>query len=66
MFRLLIDLDLNFVMNSQILWGDYETVPSLAIYELLRPDNAKFVSVIKFIWNGQSNKQITKEAKDEY
>ncbi|MFP4697557.1 MAG: TIGR02680 family protein [Eubacteriales bacterium] len=53
MFRLLVELDLSFIINSQILWGDYETVPSLAICELIRPNNAKFVSVIRYRWNGK-------------
>ncbi|QAA33568.1 TIGR02680 family protein [Clostridium manihotivorum] len=53
MFRLLDELGLDYVLNSQILWGDYETVPSLAICELIRPDNADFVTVIRYNWNGK-------------
>jgi len=53
MFRLLNELDLNYVINSQILWGDYDTVPSLSISELIRPDNADFVTVIRYNWNGK-------------
>lgn len=53
MFRLLVDLQLSFVMNSQVLWGDYDTVPSLSICDLLRPDNAKFVTVLRYEWNGK-------------
>lgn len=53
MFRLMIQLELNFIINSQVLWGDYDTVPSLAIYHLIRPLNAKCVTVIKYIWNGK-------------
>ena len=44
---------LNFVINSQILWGDYDTVPSLAIYQLVRPENARYVTVIPYVWNGR-------------
>ena len=54
MFRLMVEFDFNFMINSQILWGDYDTVPGLAIYQLIRPENAKFVSVIRYIWNGKS------------
>lgn len=54
MFRLMVSLDLNFMINSQVLWGDYETVPSLAIYQLVRPENAKYVTVIPYIWNGKT------------
>ena len=53
MFRLLNDLNLDYMINSQILWGDYDTVPSLAISELIRPDNADFVTVIRYYWNGR-------------
>lgn len=53
MFRLMIQLELNFIINSQVLWGDYDTVPGLAIFHLLRPQNAKYVTVMKYIWNGK-------------
>lgn len=53
MFRLLNDLNLDYMINSQILWGDYDTVPSLAISELIRPDNADFITVIRYYWNGR-------------
>lgn len=53
MFKLMEDLQFNFIINSQVLWGDYETVPGLAICELVRPKNANFVTVIRYIWDGQ-------------
>lgn len=53
MFRLMVECEFNFMINSQVLWGDYDTVPGLAIYQLLRPENAKFVTVIQYIWNGK-------------
>ena len=53
MFRLMVDFEFDFIINSQVLWGDYETVPQLAIYQLVRPENAKFVSVIPYQWNGK-------------
>lgn len=53
MFRLMVECRFNFMINSQVLWGDYDTVPALAIYQLLRPENAKFVTVIAYIWNGK-------------
>lgn len=59
MFRLMVEFDFNFMINSQILWGDYDTVPGLAIYQLIRPENAKFVSVIRYIWNGKSKIMAT-------
>ena len=52
MFRLMVEFEFDFMLNSQILWGDYETVPSIAIYQLVRPENAKCVGVISYVWNG--------------
>lgn len=52
MFRLMVNFEFNFIINSQILWGDYETVPALAVYQLIRPENAKYVTIIKYVWNG--------------
>ncbi|MCI6551928.1 MAG: TIGR02680 family protein [Lachnospiraceae bacterium] len=53
MFRLMVECKFNFMINSQVLWGDYDTIPGLAIYQLLRPENVKFVTVIAYIWNGK-------------
>ncbi|KNZ43140.1 TIGR02680 family protein [Acetobacterium bakii] len=62
MFRLLNDLDLSYIINSQILWGDYDTVDSLAISELIRPDNADFVTVLRYHWNGKVRKLVVDDA----
>lgn len=61
MFRLMVEFDFNFMINSQILWGDYDTVPALAIYQLIRPENAKYVSVIRYRWNGTVKSLATAE-----
>ena len=53
MFRLMIEFGFDFMLNSQILWGDYNTVPSIAIYQLVRPENVKYVTVISYVWNGK-------------
>lgn len=53
MFRLMVGCRFNFMINSQVLWGDYDTVPGLAIYYLQRPENAKFVAVTSYVWNGR-------------
>ena len=58
MFRLMVEFEFNFIINSQILYGDYETVPSLAIYQLLRPGNVKFVTVVSYIWNGKQREYV--------
>lgn len=62
MFRLLNELDLSYIVNSQILWGDYDTVDSLAISELIRPDNADFVTVLRYHWNGKVRKLVMDDA----
>lgn len=60
MFRLMVEFEFNFMINSQILWGDYETVPALAIYQLIRPENAKYVTVIPYVWNGKVRTMVDK------
>lgn len=62
MFRLLNELDLSYILNSQILWGDYDTVDALAISELIRPDNADFVTVLRYHWNGKVRKLVMDDA----
>ena len=52
MFALITKFGFDYIMNSQVLWGDYPACRSLAIYELFRPLNAPFVTVIAYIWNG--------------
>lgn len=54
MFRIVEELGFDYIMNSQVLWGDYDTVSSLSICELVRPKNASFVSVIRYLWDGNS------------
>ena len=61
MFRLMVELEFEFIINSQILWGDCDTVPSLAIYQLLRPENAKYVSVLPYKWNGKVRQLMVNE-----
>lgn len=54
MFRLMVQFGFDFMLNSQILWGDYDTVPKIAIYQLIRPENVKYVTVISYVWNGNA------------
>jgi len=53
MFKLVETLKFDYIMNSQALWGCYETVKSLRIAELLRPENSRFITVIFYHWNGK-------------
>jgi uncharacterized protein (TIGR02680 family) len=52
MFQVVEELGFNYIMNSQALWGDYDTVSNLSICELVRPKNADFVTVIRYRWDG--------------
>ncbi len=58
MFRLMVEFEFNFIINSQILWGDYDTVPGLAIYQLVRPENVRYVTVIRYLWNGSVRSMV--------
>ena len=65
MFRLMVKFDFNFIINSQVLWGDCDTLDALAIYQLLRPENAKFVTVMPYLWNGKAKEMVDDEEKME-
>ena len=53
MFELVGQLDFDYIMNSQSLWGCYETVPALRISEMHRPGNSQIVTIIHYTWNGK-------------
>ncbi|MCX7885505.1 MAG: TIGR02680 family protein [Caloramator sp.] len=53
MFRILKEMELDYILNSQVLWGTYDTVESLAIANIERPDNSDNVLVIRYLWNGR-------------
>lgn len=53
MFKLLEKMNLDYVLNSQVLWGDYETVKELAICELTKDREDDIVVVERFQWNGK-------------
>ncbi len=58
MFGILKYLDLDFIINSQILWGDYDTIDDLSICELVRPQNSSVVTVERYRWNGTYRRLI--------
>jgi uncharacterized protein (TIGR02680 family) len=64
MFEVVEHLGFNYIMNSQALWGDYDTISSLSIAELVRPKNADFVTVIRYEWDGKQ-KSLVIEAEEE-
>ena len=65
MFRLMSEFEFDFIINSQVLWGDSNTLDALAIYQLIRPENAKFVSVMPYLWNGYVKKLLENEEEVE-
>lgn len=65
MFRLMTEFEFDFIINSQVLWGDCDTLDALAIYQLLRPENAKFVTVMPYLWNGKTKELLEDERELE-
>lgn len=65
MFKLVEELHFNYIMNSQALWGDYDVVPALNIYELLRPANASYVTVVPYHWDGHVRQVVIQEGTDK-
>ena len=65
MFRLMTEFEFDFIINSQVLWGDCDTLDALAIYQLLRPENAKFVTVMPYLWNGKAKEMLDNEQEME-
>ena len=65
MFRLMVEFEFDFIINSQVLWGDCDTLHALAIYQLLRPENAKLVTVMPYLWNGKAKEMVDDEEKME-
>lgn len=58
MFGILNYLNLDFIINSQVLWGDYDTIEDLSICEIIRPLNSKAITVDRFRWNGKYKEQV--------
>ena len=65
MFRLMTEFRFDFLINSQVLWGDCDTLDALAIYQLIRPENAKFVTVMPYLWNGKTKELMEDENEME-
>ena len=61
MFDLMENLGFNYIINSQVLWGDYDTVSALAICELVRLRNDPYVTVIHYRWDGKIRHLVSRE-----
>lgn len=64
-FRILSELDLDYILTSQMLWGDYESVKNLSIAELYHMPESDVISVIRYIWNGSKKNLVTSEKEYE-
>lgn len=65
MFRMMAEFQFDFIINSQVLWGDCDTLDALAIYQLIRPENAKFITVMPYLWNGNKKELLENEEQVE-
>ncbi|WP_371932629.1 SbcC/MukB-like Walker B domain-containing protein [Bacillus carboniphilus] len=65
MFEVVEQLGFNYIMNSQALWGDYDTISSLSISELVRPKNADYVTVIRYEWDGKQKSLVFEEDQEQ-
>lgn len=61
MFLLLTEMGFDYIMTSQVLWGCYDTVPRLAIYEIYRPKDIRVVTLFHYRWNGKSKMLVEPE-----
>jgi hypothetical protein len=53
LFGLLVELDLDFIATSERLWGTHETVPELAITEVIRDAESQTIVLEHSRWNGR-------------
>ena len=58
LFGLLVQLDLDFVITSERLWGDHASVPSLAIYEALRDPGQRGIAQYHYRWDGATIESV--------
>jgi hypothetical protein len=59
MFQLLTEMQFDYMMTTQQLWGCYDTVPALSIYEIYRPEGADYVTLFPYYWNGHTRQMVT-------
>lgn len=53
LFGLLVELDLDFIVTSERLWGTHDTVPDLAITEVIRDAGYQTIVLEHSRWNGR-------------
>lgn len=65
MFQLVHDFEFDYIMNSQVLWGCYETVDELSIAQILRPVDSPVLAVARYYWDGNEKHQLSLEQSIE-
>lgn len=58
-FRIMNEMDLDYILTSQILWGDYSSIKHLAICELHHLPTSNVVSIIRYKWDGLKRSLVT-------
>ncbi|MBD2870801.1 TIGR02680 family protein [Paenibacillus arenilitoris] len=64
LFGLLTEMEFDYMMTSQVLWGCYDTVPKLGICEIYRPKDANYVTVLRYRWDGRRLEPIAAHGGD--
>ncbi len=59
-FGIMDSLNLDYILTSQALWGDFDTIKELGISELLRPNNSSVVGIRRYHWNGYVKEVVQK------
>ena len=54
LFGLLVQLDLDFIATSERLWGTHETVPALAVTEVIRDATLSTILLEHYRWDGNT------------
>ncbi|HEY2491729.1 MAG TPA: TIGR02680 family protein [Paenibacillus sp.] len=65
MFQLVHDFEFDYIMNSQVLWGCYETVDELSIAQILRPVDSPILAVARYYWDGKEKHHLSLEQSIE-
>lgn len=65
MFGIMGSLNLDYILTSQALWGDFDTIKELGISELLRPNNSSVVGIRRYHWNGFVKEVVQKRKVED-
>jgi hypothetical protein len=58
LFGLLVDLDLDFVVTSERLFGTHASVPELSITEVLRDADLRTIALVHYHWDGRRRTEL--------